>query len=126
MTLKKENYTYILNEFLINISTYADKKYQIRVWIKGEGPFGPDFDEDVNCFFNKWDIIEQEGYKRFDISDEQYRLLVNFKNEFDKFCDDNDFPEEFIDTPEWKKIMDLAKEVLKAFNFTQKLEDSSS
>ena len=126
MSLTKDNYKYILNEFLDLFSDFANKQYQIRVWIKGEGPFGPDFEEEVCMFFDAWGIIEQEGYKRFEISDEQYRLLVNFNDEFEKFLEDQFMPTVFIDTPEWKKIMDLAKELLKAFNFTQKLEDSSS
>ena len=29
----------------------------------------------------------------------------------------NDFPEEFIETLEWERIMHLAKEVLKAFGY---------
>ena len=126
MKLPKANRIRLLNEFLRNILRLSDKKYQIRVWIKGEGPFGPDFDEEVCIFFESWDSIEEEGYKRFDISDEQYLLLVNFKDEFENFLEDQIIPTIFIDTPEWKKIIDLAKEVLKAFNFTQKLEGSSS
>jgi len=36
---------------------------------------------------------------------------------FDTFCDDNDYPEEFIDTLEWDNITKLAQEVLIAFNY---------
>ncbi len=39
------------------------------------------------------------------------------RDEFRIFADKNEFPEEFIDTPEWANIVNLAKEVLKAFNY---------
>jgi hypothetical protein len=41
------------------------------------------------------------------------------RDEFRIFADENDFPEEFIDTPEWAIIMDMAKDVLKAFNYSK-------
>ena len=42
---------------------------------------------------------------------------VKFLNEFRTFADENNYPEEFIDTPEWARITEMAKEVLKAFDY---------
>jgi hypothetical protein len=109
---------YILSEYLRNISIIADKKYQLRVWIKGEGPEVNDFDETVCHFFDDGDPI-LNNYKKYGITDIQYHLLKEFRDEFRVFADENDFPEEFIDTPEWAKIMDTAKDVLKAFNYSR-------
>jgi hypothetical protein len=36
---------------------------------------------------------------------------------FEAFSDGHNWPAEFIDTPEWTKITEKAKEVLKAFHW---------
>jgi hypothetical protein len=108
----------ILMSFLDNIHRISDKAYNKRVWIDGAGPECHDFDEAVNDFF--WDgPLILESHKDFGITDSQYKILAKFRDEFRKFSDDNDFPEEFIDTPEWAKIMELAKDVLRAFNYSK-------
>jgi len=113
--LTDEDRKYILNEFLRNISGISDIEYQKRVWIRGEGP---DFDEAVCHFFDDGDPI-LNNHKDFGITDRQYKLLIKFRDEFRAFSDDPRWflPQEFIDTPEWAKIMDMAKEILKAFNY---------
>ena len=103
----------ILNGFLRIIEGLSDKEYQKRAWIKGEEA---DFDEAVCLFFDIGDPI-LNNYKDFEITEAQYKPLKKFRDEFRIFADKNDFPEEFIDTPEWAKIMNLAKDVLKAFNY---------
>jgi|SRR3972149_343937 len=112
--LTDDDKKFILNAVLKQIAHMSDKEYQKRMWIKGAGP---DFDEAVCQFF---DIIDPvlEKHKNFNISDVNYKFLVKFRNAFKAFSDDNDFPEEFIESPEWKKIMEMAKEVLKAFNYS--------
>ena len=54
------------------------------------------------------------------MSANQHAILKKFRDEFDRFCDENDYPEEFIESPEWAEIIELAKEVLKAFNYNPK------
>ncbi|MEX0962373.1 MAG: hypothetical protein WDZ28_05925 [Simkaniaceae bacterium] len=44
-------------------------------------------------------------------------MIGKFRKECKVFSDKNDFPEEFIDTPEWERIVHLAKNVLKAFDY---------
>jgi len=104
-------------ETLIRITDHiADKKYQKRVWIRGEGPECDDFDETVNYFFGEIDSILNE-YKEFGITENQFQVLKNFRDKFEAFSDKNNWPSEFIDTPEWNEITEMAKEVLKAFNY---------
>lgn len=119
--LTNEDKKYILNEHLRNISHISDREYQTRVWIRGEGPEVNDFDETVCHFFDDGDPILKD-YKEYKITEDQYRLLLQFRERFKAFADENDLPEEFIDSPEWKRIMDLAKDVLSAFNYHRIIE----
>lgn len=121
MTLTEEDKRYILNEFLRNVSHISDKEYQKRVWIRGEGPEVDDFDETVCYFFDAGDPI-LENYKDFEVTEDQYNLLKKFRKQFKTFSKENDLPQEFIDTLEWKKIMNMAKNVLETFNYKVKTE----
>jgi len=106
----------ILECLLETVEGISDKNYQKRVWIRGEGPEFDDFDETCCHFFQEGDgIIEK--YKEFELTQSQYVTLKRFRNLFDEFSRKNDFPQEFIDTPEWARIMAMAKEVLKAFKY---------
>jgi hypothetical protein len=106
----------IMETFIRIIDHISDKNYQTKIWIKGEGPEVDDFDETVCHFFQEGDgIIEK--YRDFGLTESQCLLLKKFRERFKAFSDENDLPEEFIDTPEWTDIMNLAKDVLKAFNY---------
>lgn len=106
----------VIKEFLNNIHRISNKEYQKRVWIEGIGPECHDFDEAVNDFFGDGDPI-LKNYKDYGVSKNQYLILKKFHSKFRTFADEHDFPEIFIDTPEWDKIIDMAKDVLKAFNY---------
>ncbi len=112
----KNNRKQILTGFLETVEGISDKEYQRRVWIRGEGPECDDFDETCCHFFHEGGGI-LEKYKDFGITDGQYQLLYQFRDKFRAFSSINDWPAEFIDTPEWEKITEMAKEVLKAFNY---------
>ncbi len=94
----------------------TDKDYQTRVWIRAEGPECQAFDDAVCDFFDIGDPILDQ-YKDFGLTDKQYQLLKVFRDAFKAFANDNDYPELFIDTPDWAKIMKMGKEVLEAFNY---------
>jgi len=111
----------IVKGFVKIFTRISNKEYQIRVWIEGKGPECDDFDDTVNDFFGECDSI-LENHKEFGITESQYELLVKFRDAFKAFSDDNYFPHEFIESPEWKKIMEMAKDVLKAFNYQTKSE----
>lgn len=106
----------ILEGFLEEISDISDKEYQRRVWIRGEGPECDDFDEAVCRYSSSADAIFEQ-YQEYGISDIQLHVLKKFHEEFKKFWVDNDLPQLFIDTPEWTKIILMAKKVLEAFNY---------
>jgi|JI9StandDraft_2_1071091.scaffolds.fasta_scaffold594916_1 hypothetical protein len=120
MKKDKETRKDILNFVLDNIYWISDKAYQERVWIKGIGPECNSFDDVVCDFFGDGDPL-LENYKDYPLTDAQYRILMAFHQEFNAFCRGPRFeyylPELFIDTPEWTKITERAKEVLKAFNY---------
>lgn len=103
----------VMKTFIRIIDHISDKEYQRRAWIKGEEV---GFDEIVCLFFGHGDPI-LENYKDFGITETQYHLLKKFRDEFEAFSDENDWPPKFIDTPEWARIMAMAKEVLAAFNY---------
>ena len=119
MKLNNEEKKYTFSEYLRHISHIPDKEYQRRVWIRGEGPECQAFDDAVCDFFDIGDPI-LDDYKEFEITESQYDLLIKFHEEFRKFSRTHNLPEEFIDTPEWERIMNSAKEVLKAFNYKKK------
>lgn len=109
----------MLISFLETIEGISDLEYQKRVWIEGRGPEVDDFDETVCHFFDDGDPM-LENYKAYEITDKQYHLLKNFRDEFEEFSDKHNWPPEFIETSEWKRIMNMAKEVLKSFNYQKK------
>jgi hypothetical protein len=115
--LTDEDRKKILQSFLETIEWISDKEYQKRAWIRGRPP-GTDFDETVNFFFDDGDPI-LEHYKEFKITEKQYQLLKKFRDQFYDFSRENDWPPFFIDTPEWAQIMGSAKDVLKAFNYSE-------
>ena len=116
MELSKEAKRDILNLVLGVTADIADKEYQKRVWIRAEGPEWDDFDETCCHFFQEGDGV-LEKYKAFGITENQYYILKNFRDVFRAFSNENDLPQEFIDTPEWTRITEMATEVLKAFNY---------
>jgi predicted transcriptional regulator len=95
-----------------HVSDY--QKSQKRVWIRGEGSEWNDFDETCCNFFGDGDPI-LKNYQAFGMTDAQYAILKKFRDAFRLFADASDFPEEFIDTPEWEEITRMAKAVLQAF-----------
>ena len=106
----------VLADLLDIVEDLSDKEFLTKAWILGEYPNGIDYDETV-CIFE--DVVNYVISKHFElkITNAQYQLLKQFRDTFDQFSDNNDEPEEFIDSPEWAKIMKMAKEVLVAFNY---------
>ncbi len=105
----------ILETVLEIIRDISDKDYQRRVWIREEGPEVDDFIETVCVFSSQGDGVIKE-FKEFGLTDSQCQIFKRFRDHFHAFAADNDWPHLFIDTPEWTKITEEAKEVLKAFN----------
>ena len=110
----------ILESLLDVIAGISDKEYQKRVWIRGEGPEVDDFDETTNNFIGDGKFILRE-YKIFGITDQQYDLLKTLWDNYDAFCSGVALkyylPENFINTPEWTHVTELAQGVIKSFNY---------
>jgi hypothetical protein len=121
MDTKDADRKQIMETFIRSISHVADEEYQKRVWIEGRGPECDDFDDFINYFLDESEAI-LEKYKDFNITNSQYHLLLKFQDELNAFCDKNDYPREFISSLEWKKIMEIAKEIVKVFNYQKKID----
>ncbi len=117
--LTKEERKKILQFFIEIITDISDKDYQKRAWIKGEGPNATDFDETCIIFSNDADDIIDK-YEEFGLTESQHEILKDFRDQFDAFSSNNYWPPEFIDTPEWDRIVEMANNVLKAFKDQEK------
>ena len=117
--LTKEIGEKMLKNLMETIVSISDKEYQKRVWIQGNGPEIDDFDETVCKFFDNGNPILNE-YRKCDITENQYQILKKFYDRFSIFSDNNGWPPFFIDSPEWNEIINMAKEVLKAFHYSWK------
>jgi len=117
MGIEKIDKISFLKQFSEEVFILSSKEYQKRVWVEGIGPECDDYSESINRFFDSCEIILNH-FEEFGLKKEQYNLLNLFFNKFDEFIQtNNDFPQEFINTPEWTKITEMAKEVLKAFHW---------
>ena len=99
MCLTKEQRAHILNEFLRTIEGISNKGYQWRVWIAGLGPEVDDYDETV-CNFDDDGTGVVEEYKKFGLTERQYKIVKRFYDNFEKFDAREDrpyLPIEFID-----------------------------
>ena len=117
--LTNEDRKQIIISFLETVEGLSNKEYQKRVWIRGEGPECDDFTETTCHFFAEGDGI-LEKYKNFGINKKQYYSLIKLRDQFDKFLNESSpdyLSQEFIDSPAWEKIVTLAKDALKAFNY---------
>ena len=117
MKLSKEQKKELLEGFIDIFTRISNKEYQKRVWIQGGGTTEcDDFDDTVNDFFESYDFII-DNYQDLGINKNQHDLLIKFHDEFEKFSDRSDLPQDFIDFPEWEKITCMAQEVLSKFNY---------
>jgi hypothetical protein len=116
--MKADTKPMLLN-ILKTIKDISDKEYQRRVWIEGKGPECDDLGDTADFFIDVGGVV-LKNYKDFDLTESQYLMLQSFWNEFKRFFFSHDrpyFPNEFIDSPEWTKITEMAKEVLRAFHW---------
>ena len=122
MKFTNEEKMHILEGFLTNVFCLSSKEYQWRVWIEAKGPECDDYDQTIDFFLEEGeDIIK--NYKNFNITDKQYHLAKKLWDEVDTFDASTERPylsQDFIDTPEWTKITEMAKEVLITFNWKPK------
>lgn len=109
----------IIESLIETISHAADKEYQRRVWIEGQGPECEDFDDFADIVIHENGALLKE-YKSFGITDKQHNLLMDFQNQlkaFSRGLGRDYLPRDFIATQEWGRIVELAKEILHVFSF---------
>lgn len=109
----------MLISLLETIEGISDKDYQLRIWVRGEGPEVDDFEESSMYFSENEELISKNPHE-FNVSDIQLNLLHQLREELDKFYYTIGLehpPGDFIDTPEWTHITEVAKEILKAFHW---------
>jgi hypothetical protein len=105
---------------LVDLARIADKDYQKRVWIEASSPNECDSFDDAVCDFFQGSEDLFEKRINFDITDYQFLLLSDFRAVFDDFVCSSVRPyldKDFIDTPEWDKIVKKAQQVLDAFGY---------
>lgn len=116
MGLTNKEKKYILHELLRTVEFFSSKKLQEKKWIGGEGP---DLDEMVCIFFDIAHGVLKD-YAQFGINDAQYKALQRFYEKLQPFPTGYLFSEEVWKAPGWDELMQLAKEVLVAFNYKRK------
>ena len=111
----------MLINVLKTVRDLSDKDYQRRVWIEGKGPECDDLGDTADFFIDVGGSVLKK-HKDFGITESQYRLLFALWTDFKHFFLSPErpcFPNEFIDTPEWTQITEMAKKTLKAFGWEQ-------
>ncbi len=111
----------ILESYIQNIACISNEDYQLRVWVRAEGPECDDIDDAVCDFFDDDYVVEK--YKDYGITENQHRLLMNLHKKLRIFTDTFGVyssiksTEKLIQLPQWQEIRVLAKDVLIAFNY---------
>jgi len=112
------------NKILINyleiISGIADREYQERVWIRGEGPECDDYTESICHFFDDGDPIIS-NYEAYEITKTQLDSLVKLREVIREFNSSVrlDLGPDFLYSVEWVNVTLMAQQVMKAFGYQQ-------
>lgn len=119
MDISEEDRKSLISVFLRDIEHLSDEEYQQRVWVEGRGPEAQDYGEFYDFFVNE-DKAIIDNYKEYGITEEQHQLLIKLYSRL--YAVDNALyfkltEAEMIRTPEWKSVTEIAKDVLKAFNY---------
>jgi hypothetical protein len=112
-----------MKDFFTVILLFSDKIKQKNAWVLGKGPIFLDFDESLITFFDCEKIVLDTSHAN-KATNAQRIIISKFSDalhHFSKTTARDYLPEDFIDTPEWTQITEMAQEVLKAFNWDPKL-----
>lgn len=111
---------YHLQNLLYTINIIADSDYQFRIWVKGLGPEVNSFEEAMCSFFETIEFV-LPNYKKYEVSETQYQLIIKLQEALEIFCDAVpeivDEEKEILPNPEWHKIQKLAQKVIEAFDY---------
>ena len=123
MEISEADRKQILKDCLRIIDRLCDIEYLRKAWIRGEDPNWVDYDEIVCTLSPELDWI-LEKYKYFFVSDIQCLILKEFRDEFDAFKDTTpmiNYHHDFIESREWKRVMESGKDVLEVFKYKKTL-----
>ena len=109
------------NMLLSAIKAIADPEYQRKAWIEGSIPNNVDSWEETMCqFFDDAsidDLLENIDPK-FGWSDKQIAELWKLRNILNEYCESTPKymnPRDVLSDPRWHKVVECAKDTLKAF-----------
>ncbi len=110
----------ILISYLEVISGIADREYQERVWIRGEGPECDDYTESICHFFDDGDPIIS-NYEGYEITKRQLDSLIKLREAVQDFNSSVRFElgPDFLYSAEWINITLMAQQVLQVFGYQQ-------
>lgn len=99
---------------------FADKNFQERVWLRGEGPEISSWEEAMCRFFDDYDVdsLLEKYAKELNLTTTQHSQLSALRDELNKFgkrVGDSPTAEDVLNDPNWTKIRSLASAVHDAF-----------
>lgn len=106
----------ILDNYIGIVHDISNKEYQIRVWIEQRGPECDSFEDAVCDFFSMGNYIMDNPIE-YGLADAQHKILQLLRYQLREFLADNYWFPFLIETPEWKQIINTAKEVLEMFDY---------
>lgn len=103
------------------VSEFADREFQVRVWLKGAGPEVSSFDEAVCRFFDDYDAVGLISALEttHDIRRDQVEALKKFSDELRIFAasvPDYSGADKILRDPQWESLRQLAENVLSRFH----------
>lgn|GEM_PF-1481320 len=103
------------------VKVVADKEYQERVWLRGEGPEVDSWDETINRFFDDYDAdnFVENHMVAAGLSESQQHSLRDLRDALNRYNDrigDDYLLQTILNDPGWQRIRDgIANETLKFF-----------
>lgn len=108
-----------LSGLLTVIREMGDAAFQDRIWRNGEGPEVSSWEEAMNRLYDDY-LFDQviAGKHRLGLTEEQHDAFSRLDRELTKFgneIDESPDPAMLLDSPEWPRVREVAKDVLKTF-----------
>ena len=101
------------------IEEVSDAEYQVRIWVKGEGPECSSFVEVMCSFFDDAQAgYVLENHKEFGLSPEQTKALETLffaLSEYSKNTPDIMLDADVVKDPKWIEIQHIAKNTVVVF-----------
>lgn len=110
-----------LSDFLRNLRcTLGDREYQQRVWVEEKGKSYFDYDEDFMVFMDRCEEVLEHPENYEGMNDFVHQKLKAYYDKLTYFDEviayelPQDDDEAIVNSPEWHKVCDLAKDTYDA------------